>query len=249
MKHRNAFALLTTLALLLAGCRLPGKPLPGAIPLRPEQVTDFKTLYRQNCSACHGADGKGGAAIGLANAAYLAYAGQGSIQTITANGVAGSLMPAFAKSAGGLLTDQQIGILAQGIMAWAQPVQLAALHPPVYQSQSVGDSGRGAALYQTNCLRCHAPGRGSILDPVYLRLISDGGLRTWMVAGAPSQGMPDWRGYPAGPLTDQQLANLVAFLVDHRKPASTSDTGAGVSRDQGAQTQTDSLLNKGAAHR
>ena len=55
--------------------------IPGAIlranrvtPVfqRPEQVLAFPTLYTQNCTACHGENGKNGAAIPLANPVYLA---------------------------------------------------------------------------------------------------------------------------------------------------------------------------------
>lgn len=199
----------------LSGCTLPGKPKPG-VPLRPDQITDFQVLYKRNCAACHGGEGKGGAAVALASPVYVAYASLANIQTVTANGIPGSLMPAFAKSAGGLLTDQQVAILAQGIAALATPQQVAEIRPPVYQSQATGDVARGATLYQADCLHCHAPKRGSVLDPVYLSLISNGGLRTILVAGEPHEGMPDWRGYAAGPLTDQQLADLVSFLVSHR---------------------------------
>ena len=210
--------LLVTLA-LLTGCRPPGKPRPGMIPQRPDQITDFQVLYRENCAACHGAEGKGGAAVALANPAYIAYAGFAPLQAITANGIPGSLMPAFAKSAGGLLTDQQVAILARGITGWASPQQLGALHPPVYESQATGDISRGEALYRADCLHCHAAISGSVLDPVYLGLISNGGLRTVIVTGKAGEGMPDWRGYPSGPLTDQQIADLVSFLVSHRRPA------------------------------
>ena len=44
---------LTFLALL--GCNsLPGRPGPGPEVVRPGEVLDFNTLYKQNCSACHG---------------------------------------------------------------------------------------------------------------------------------------------------------------------------------------------------
>ena len=214
---KQSIALLLVLA-PLAGCRMPGKPKPGAIPLRPDQVISFQVLYRQNCAGCHGDQGIGGASVALANPAYVAYAGFAPIQAITANGIPQSLMPAFAKSAGGLLTDQQVAILANGIVAWGNAAGSAALHPPPYQSTATGDAARGAALYQADCLRCHAPGAGSVLDPVYLSLISEGGLRTLIVAGKPHEGMPDWRGYPRGPLSNQQVADLVTFLVSHRRP-------------------------------
>src|ERR1700678_2202749 len=71
---------------------------------RPEQVLEFSTLYKQNCAGCHGANGKGGAAVSLANPVYLAVAGRDAVRQVVANGVGGKLMPPFAESAGGALT-------------------------------------------------------------------------------------------------------------------------------------------------
>ena len=48
---------------LFSACdALPGKPTEAERPLRPSQVTDFATLYGENCAGCHGADGTLGAA-------------------------------------------------------------------------------------------------------------------------------------------------------------------------------------------
>ena len=217
--HGRIWAL-PLLATTLAGCSLPGRPGPNHVPARPDQVTDFTELYQQNCQACHGVNGKQGMAVSLANPAYLAYAGKEHIAQVTANGIGGSLMPAFANNAGGLLTDQQIEILADGVIArWGNAAALGGAVPPPYESSATGDVHAGETLYRADCLRCHAPGRSSILDPTYLALVSNGGLRTLLVAGKPQQGMPDWRGYPGGALNDQQLADLVAFMVSHRTPA------------------------------
>src|ERR1700754_3954017 len=113
-----AFCLLMLAGAVFAptGCgRIPGRPGPGPEVVRPSEVLDFPTLYRANCAACHGENGKNGAAISLANPAYLAVVGEENLREITARGVAGKLMPPFAKSAGGMLTDQQVGVLAHGI--------------------------------------------------------------------------------------------------------------------------------------
>ncbi len=208
------------LALQSAGCRFPGKPGPDYVATRPDQVTNFKLLYTNNCQACHGAEGRNGMAISLANPAYIAYAGRQHIATITADGIGGSLMPAFATSTGGLLTDQQVQILADGIVShWGDANALHGAVPPPYESQVTGNAAAGETLYRAACLRCHAPGPASILDPTYLALVSNGGLRTLIVAGKPSQRMPDWRGYAGGPLNDQQISDLVSFMVSHRTPA------------------------------
>lgn len=208
---------LLAVALTVSGCRLPGRPKADDVPVRPSEITQFDVLYSQNCQACHGVDGRRGVAVSLGNPAYVAYAGAANIQRITAQGITGSLMPAFARNYGGMLTDQQVAIIANGIVShWGNPGALGGATPPPYDSTAKGDAGSGAKLYQADCLRCHAPGTGSILDPTYLALISDAGLRTLMVAGKPDEGMPDWRGYPGGPLSDQQLADLVAYLGSQR---------------------------------
>jgi mono/diheme cytochrome c family protein len=124
--------MISSLMLLGAGCRY-GPAKPEAAVQRPDQVSSFGVLYQQNCVACHGANGKHGAAISLANPVYLALAGIDMIQKTTANGVPGTLMPAFAKNQGGMLTDQQVAILAQGMEStWGKPGVLQG-HPSVRQ--------------------------------------------------------------------------------------------------------------------
>src|SRR5271167_2289841 len=88
----------------LFGCAdAPGRPRPGDLPVVPSEISDFSLLYAQNCSGCHGSEGKGGAAIALANQVYLAIVDDATLQRATTNGIAGTSMPAFAQSAGGIL--------------------------------------------------------------------------------------------------------------------------------------------------
>src|ERR1700682_5051377 len=118
---------LAAAAFALAGCRrIPGRPGPGPEVVRPEQVLDFPTLYKANCAACHGENGRDGVAISLANPVYLAVAGEDGLRQITAKGVPGTLMPAFAKSFGGMLTDQQVSVLAHAMtVQWGKANLLA----------------------------------------------------------------------------------------------------------------------------
>ncbi|MGA7157877.1 MAG: c-type cytochrome [Acidobacteriaceae bacterium] len=216
--------------LLCVGCKdVPGRP--GAVAKRPDQVANFNVLYQQNCAACHGKDGRHGDAISLANPVYLAFAGSSEIQKVTADGVTGTLMPAFAKSQGGMLTDQQIQILAQGAEAeWGAGNVLSGQTVPSYSSTASGDVAHGQQAFATFCARCHgadgsgvAGGQlptGSLIDPAYLALISDQGLRSIIVAGQPDDGMPDWRsdiqGASSRAMTDQEIADVVAWLASHR---------------------------------
>jgi cytochrome c oxidase cbb3-type subunit III len=210
---------------LLCGCGLPnGKPGKDSELLAPDQVTDFGTLYSDNCAGCHGVEGTGGAAIALADPVYLAIADDEAIRKVTAKGVGGTTMPAFAQSAGGMLTDKQIDLLTRGIRSsWAKPGTLNAAVLPSYSAKSAGNSEQGGVVYHTYCESCHGEaGRGgtkgsSITNPAYLALVSDQGLRTVVITGRPELGAPDWRGNVAGrPMSDQEITDVVAWLASQR---------------------------------
>lgn len=207
----------------LTGCNsLPGRPGDDPVP-RPEEVLDFNTLFKENCSGCHGAEGKGGAAVSLADPVYLALVDDATLRRVTANGVGGTLMPAFARSAGGTLTDRQIDVLVQESRSrWAKPGELRGATPPPYVA-SAGDAERGAATYQTFCASCHgADGKGgvkagSIVDGSYLALVSNQGLRTTVIVGVPDLGAPDWRSdVPGQPMSGQEVSDVVAWLAAQR---------------------------------
>jgi len=211
---------------VLAGCdSLPGRPTQADLPLRPTNVTDFATLYGENCAGCHGADGKSGAAIAMNNPVYLAIVDDASMRRVITNGIPGTAMPPFAQSAGGSLTDHQIDLLIAGIRKdWSGAADAGAGAPP-YSSSTQGDSNSGAQLYATNCQSCHGrDGKGgsggSVVDPSYLALVSDQYLRTIVIAGRPELGHPDWKDAAGGqPLTAQQVSDIVAWLASKR-PAS-----------------------------
>lgn len=194
---------------------------PEVVP--PSEVVDFNLLYGQNCAGCHGANGSGGAAIALANPVFLAIADDTVIRHTAANGVSGTPMPAFAQSAGGMLTDKQVDALVRGIRSWAKPDALQGATPPPYAAEAPGDSQRGANAYRTYCSSCHGfDGRGgskasSIVDGSFLALVSDQELRTIVIAGRPELSAPDWRGDVEGrPMPAQDISDVVAWLSSQR---------------------------------
>ena len=217
-----AFAVLPLV--LLSACGIPnGQPQKGPEVVGPNQVVDFGTLYGQNCAACHGAEGRGGASIALANPVYLAIVDQNAVHSIVANGVRGTSMPAFAQSAGGLLTDEQINVITSGMFSrWGRKGILDGTNPPSYAAKTTGDAAHGKIAFGTYCASCHgAEGHGfkasAISNDSFLALVTDQGLRTIVITGRPDLGAPDWRGNISGKaMSDQEITDVVAWLASRR---------------------------------
>jgi mono/diheme cytochrome c family protein len=213
------------LSLLLSGCSSPhGQPQGDSDAVAPSQVSDFATLYSQNCAGCHGAQGRGGAAIALANPVYLDIVDEASMRKVIANGIHGTSMSAFAQSAGGMLTDKQINVITSAIFSrWGRKGILDGSNPPTYAAKTTGNAANGELVYDTYCASCHGPqGQGrpkgsAITNDSFLALVSDQELRTIVITGRPELGAPDWRGnVPGKPMTDQEIADVVAWLASRR---------------------------------
>jgi len=209
----------------------PGRPAADSEVIVPNKVVDFAVLYASNCAGCHGPDGTGGVAIALADPVYLAITDAATIRRITTDGVPGTAMPAFAQSAGGFLTKEQIDVIVNGIRErWAKPNTLGAAKAPPYTAQAPGDPARGANVYDVYCSSCHGvAGRGgqrasSIVDGAYLAQVSDQRLRTMVIVGRPEMGAPDWRGnVPGKPLSPDDVSDVVAWLAAQRPQLSRLD--------------------------
>jgi cytochrome c oxidase cbb3-type subunit 3 len=210
---------------LLIGCSSPhGQPPQGSETPAPNQVVDFDTLYAQNCAGCHGADGRGGASIALANPRYLAIVDETTMRKVVANGVRGTAMPAFAQTAGGMLTEQQIDVITKGMFSrWARKGILDGANPPSYAAKTQGNVDHGKLVFETYCASCHGSEGGgtakgsAITNDSVLALVSDQGLRTIVITGKPELGAPDWRGnVPGKPMSDQEITDVVAWLASRR---------------------------------
>jgi|HubBroStandDraft_2_1064218.scaffolds.fasta_scaffold43357_2 cytochrome c oxidase cbb3-type subunit 3 len=221
--YLSAFAVLSLV--LLSACSAPnGQPLTGSEPVAPSQMADFGTLYAQNCAACHGAEGRGGASIALANPVYLAIVDQNALHNVVANGVHGTSMPAFAQSAGGFLTDEQIKVITNGMFShWEREGTLDGTNPPSYAAKTAGNIDHGQIVFGTYCASCHgSEGKGTpkgsaVTNDSFLALVSDQGLRTIVITGRPELGAPDWRGnVPEHPMTDLEITDVVAWLASRR---------------------------------
>ncbi len=149
-------------------------------------------LFAQNCSACH--------ASAIPTAASLPDA----VDAI-ARGGAHENMPVW----GDILTDEQI----------------AALVAYVEQAAEGGDLASGGELFAQNCSSCHGdlgegginPARaGDIIAPIstaeYLRTRDDQTLRAIISQGQPNFGMSPFADSFGGPLQDDQVNAIVAFM-------------------------------------
>ncbi|WP_428306738.1 cytochrome c [Lacipirellula sp.] len=239
----------------LAGCNadFPGKPLPADRPVPQNEITDFATLFRQNCTGCHGADGQHGPAPPLNDPLFLALVTPAELIEVIRNGRNGTPMPAFATEQGGTLTAEQVQILANGLQGhWpideedkAELAALVADAPPYVAPQgslqlSADATTAGAALFERACAECHGPNgaggetgytNGAINDRAFLALISDQALRRIIITGRHDLGMPNYadaEGRPDDfkPLTSEEIDELVALLASWRRD-SPSNANAG----------------------
>jgi cytochrome c oxidase cbb3-type subunit 3 len=219
----SALALLSLV--MLAACSAPdGASKGNSEPIAPSQVLDFRTLYAENCAGCHGAEGRGGASIALANPVYLAIVDETTMRNIVGKGVRGTSMPAFAQSAGGMLTEQQVEVITSGIFSrWGHKQVLDGTNPPSYAAKVAGNVDHGQLVFGTYCASCHGSQGGgtqkgsAITNDSFLALVSDQALRTIVITGRPELGAPDWRGnVPGHPMTDQEITDVVAWLASRR---------------------------------
>jgi mono/diheme cytochrome c family protein len=228
--------------LLLVGasaCDPPGKPKERE-DINRRDITDFRTLYNENCEGCHGTNGKNGPGRPLNDPLYLAIIPKEELQKVITYGRQGTGMPAWALTQGGPLTDAQVNALVSGIeQNWAKPVKFGTAPAPSYSAgNTTGDADHGRKLFLKDCFACHGQGApiGPVTDGAYLSLVSDQLLRTAIIQGRPDLGMPDYRFINAGhALADQDITDVVAFLASKRpitpdvQNLHTNESGAGQS--------------------
>jgi cytochrome c oxidase cbb3-type subunit 3 len=226
MQSRTLYWILFLTGLgLLSGCdRLPGRPKEADRWKPPSELKNFAELFDKNCRACHSNGQTIGASIAMNNPPYLAVIPKEVMHKVVAEGVPGTAMPGFSAKAGGMLTDEQVNIVVDGIYNWTKGHEAPKDNLPPY-SAALGDVDRGEAAFAQDCASCHGPDgegvkgkAGSVVDPAYLGLVSDQYLRTVVIAGRPDLGMPGFRDDVAGkPMTPEEISDVVAWLSSRRQ--------------------------------
>jgi mono/diheme cytochrome c family protein len=219
-------------AVLTTGCSLHSPTRPEEQPIRPDQVKDFAVLFRQHCQGCHGQDGEHGPAPPLNDPRFLHIFSKGDIEELLIMGRSEHLMPAFAKSNGGTLTDEQVTILAQGLgQHWGAKEWTEATPPYGYKP---GNAEAGKKVFALACATCHGDHGeggvrgGAINQPAFLELASNDMLRRIVITGRKDLGMPayndtEWRAPEFKPLTSEQINDVVALLASWRRGEQSGD--------------------------
>ena len=234
---RPGFMILpVVLVAALGGCGdfWPGKPVATVEPSEASEA-GFRSLYASHCAACHGENGMKGAARPLNDPLYLAITPKASFTRAVAHGQ-GILMPAYATSEGGPLDEAALSTFVQDIYTYwgdADGAEVGDGAPSYVGDQ--GDAARGAGAFATWCGACHGQdGTGlgdsspidgavaahSVVDPFYLRLISDQGIRSAVIFGHTEFGMPSWKGPFPGKgsqaLDAGTVDDIVAWILSQR---------------------------------
>src|SRR5580704_12670181 len=175
---RAICALVVLGSMWVASCQhIPGQPTEKDKWVAPAQISDFDQLYGQNCSGCHGAEGKLGPACPLNDSLYLSFASPDNLRQVIERGVPFTSMPAFGQQFGGNLTDAQVSLLVDQMKArWAQPGESTNAQVPPYNAANnkAGDAAHGAQAFGMYCAQCHGQGgtggpkAGSVVDPSFL---------------------------------------------------------------------------------
>ncbi len=224
----------------VVGC---GRPDPADRYVRPENVTRFDTLFGSHCSGCHGMAGLMGPAPPLNDSIFQAIVSDEQLRKLIQAGRPGTHMPAFGKSNGGTLTDEQVEILVKGIREeWAgqrpavQTLPDYSLGDDDPAGLNDADVSAGKKLFADACANCHGThGRGGDdAVPIALtalgRLMSDQLVRRIIITGRPDIGMPDFA--EAGensslgrPLQPGEIRDLTAFVRSMQEGNAVAEKG------------------------
>lgn len=189
-------------------------------------------LYAEFCQACHGPQGE---AVGDGPAFVAIEYDPETAREIIAGGQDtalndGALMPAYGEADGGLLTDAQINDLLAYMATWGTgdtpPLPAPNIRADVERVEGYpGDPQAGAVVYATSCYGCHGPkgkGRGVENFPGFT---VSGDTLAVVRTGTGSDTMPGFAAAVGGPLSEQQLDDLDAYLASWTLPVEPSESG------------------------
>ncbi len=185
-----------------------------------ERLGDGLTIYAENCSACHGANGSGTVIAPAINSIELRSKSLEEVTVVVKEGVAGSLMSSWQSK----LTQDEIGLVVDLIFAWPDVLQAGIVFPEsevINIASSPEVIAAGAQLYSVACTSCHGiDGYGTRMAPalnneIFLSDFPDAVIYQVIAGGVPDTLMPAW----GSRLEDQEIQNLVAYLRSWQETA------------------------------
>jgi len=195
-------------------------PAGSAEPGQPDAIHG-EQVYLQYCAACHNEQSKVGPPM-VDSVAYFIRAGvpAQAVGPLFYHPVrqrpAGSIMPAFTPDE---LSDADLNDLG---------FYLGSQTPAPAMPPALGTAENGAELYAANCAICHGDETGAGATTVPLAMFANelkqGGAPPFVMLGFVNlasrsgyeQGMPT---YTADQLSDEQLADIAAYIYEMPAPA------------------------------
>lgn len=189
-----------------------------------EMLLQGAQLYEENCLACHGENGMGRVGATLSKD-WPSIRPDMAVENTIRVGVPGSVMPAWGMENGGPLTDEEIDSLVLYILSWETgglelmtPMPSPTTRPPITPvPQTEGDPNNGAMLYDQNCAMCHgAHGEGRVgqtLSKDWPSIRPDLTIGNTIKNGVEGSVMPAWGKESGGPLADEEIDDIVAYVL------------------------------------
>jgi mono/diheme cytochrome c family protein len=146
-------------------------------------------------------------------------------------------MPAWGQASGGPINEREIDALVFYILSWQSggpiyifPTQTPGLRLALTPPPGVtGDPNRGALLYAGNCAVCHGiegEGRvGANLAKDWPSIRPDLLVQSTIENGVEGSVMPAWSQEHGGPLPEQDINNIVAFILTWSGAENATETG------------------------
>lgn len=187
---------------------------------------DGRTLFGDNCAACHGANAKGNKGFPNIAESPMLWGNdpQTVLQTVTV-GINGtdpntrvSQMLAFGRD--GMLTQEQVSLLAGFVTSLSDPATVA--------DKNKEDIAKGKDLFVTNCVACHGKdakglvesGAPNLTDQYWIYGGSRGDIYQTIFSGRQGH-MPSW----GARLTPAQIKIITLYLLDLRKNQAETTAG------------------------
>lgn len=148
----SALSAIAVVALPAPDDKAPTNPLSG----NPEAIKEGTSIFRSNCSPCHGLNANGGGrGPDLTSGRWTHGSADDQVFHTITRGVPGTDMPAND------LPELEI---------WAIIAYLRTLSPATPAAAS-GDAARGQDIFASKCSRCHlVNGKGGLLGPELSRV-------------------------------------------------------------------------------